>query len=442
MQSIRCLVVGSLIVAMAATARGQITFELARDSLTTPPTAVFLAGSFNDWNTSATMMFSDGTAWRTAVALPDGRHYYKFAWMDRRGEKHWLNDPANPFLADNGQHGANNFVEVRGGARIVATEGLERFEWSAPNAKWVAVAGDFNGWYLGQFRLVKQPDGLWIAYLPIKRPFSYKFIIDGWWTLDLEDQALRAPNGLGGLNSFRPAAEVTSPSAVRISRPIRAGDSGEIDLVTSYAAAADYGKAVALARKVADVNAAATGSTSPLVLKVLELEAAIHKRWNRLDDAAACWRRLADSNVDTSITRRAINELAAYYLFVKQDHDAGMRLNELAIARAGGRLDIVNALITHLKEELRNGRWGESLALLEQILPRLPAPDAQNKQYAAELTELWLIKATIHNHNKQEKEARAAYEKIIEISPWSDSMNAQRARRYLDRHPKAKSASE
>jgi tetratricopeptide (TPR) repeat protein len=177
-------------------------------------------------------------------------------------------------------------------------------------------------------------------------------------------------------------------------------------------------------------------------LRSLELEAAIHKRWNRLDDAAACWKRLADANVDTSITRRAINELAAYYLFVKQDHEAGMRLNELAIARAPNRLDIVRALITHLKEELRNGRWDESLGILEKTLPCLSPADAKDKEYAAELTELWLIKATIHNHNKQEKEARAAYEKIIEISPWSDSMNAQRARRYLDRHPKANSVPE
>lgn len=442
MRCIRCLVVGSLFVALASDAPSQIVFELPADRLTTPPVAVLLAGSFNDWSRGATTMSLVGAAWRTVAWLPDGRHYYRFLWTDARGKKHWLNDPSSPFLADNGQHGANNFVDVRGGMRVQETGGLERFEWRAPNAKWVAVAGDFNGWYLGQFRLVKETPDTWVAYLPIKRPFSYKFIIDGWWTLDLEDQAPRASNGLGGLNSFRPAAEVTSPSAVRISRPIRAGDGREIDLVTSYAAAADYGKAVALARKVADVNATAAGSTSPLVLKALELEAAIHKRWNRLDDAAACWKRLADSNVDTSITRRAINELAAYYLFVKQDHEAGMRLNELAIARAPNRLDIVRALITHLKEELRNGRWDESLAILEQTMPRLPAPNGKNKEYAAELTELWLIKATIHNHKQQEKEARAAYEKIIAISPWSDSMNAQRARRYLERHPQAPSGKE
>jgi tetratricopeptide (TPR) repeat protein len=435
-------VVGSLFVALASDAPSQIVFELPADGLTTPPVAVLLAGSFNDWSRGATTMSLVGAAWRAVAWLPDGRHYYRFLWTDARGKKHWLNDPASPFLADNGQHGANNFVDVRGGVRVHETGGLERFEWRAPNAKWVAVAGDFNGWYLGQFRLVKETPDTWAAWLPLKRPFSYKFIIDGWWTLDLEDQGPRAPNGLGGLNSFRPAAEVTSPSAVRISRPIRAGDVNELDWVTSYATVADYGKAVALARKVADVNATATGSTSPLVLRSLELEAAIHKRWNRLDDAAACWKRLADANVDTSITRRAINELAAYYLFVKQDHEAGMRLNELAIARAPNRLDIVRALITHLKEELRNGRWDESLGILEKTLPCLSPADAKDKEYAAELTELWLIKATIHNHNKQEKEARAAYEKIIEISPWSDSMNAQRARRYLDRHPKANSVPE
>lgn len=40
---------------------------------------VFLAGSFNNWNPSGTPMVRDGRGtWRCALALPPGRHEYKF----------------------------------------------------------------------------------------------------------------------------------------------------------------------------------------------------------------------------------------------------------------------------------------------------------------------------------------------------------------------------
>jgi hypothetical protein len=324
-------------------------------------------------------------------------------------------------------------VEVRGGARIVATDGLERFEWRAPNAKWVAVAGDFNGWYLGQFRLVKQPDGLWIAYLPIKRPFSYKFIIDGLWKIDADRAVQRVPNNFGEYNSFRPAQVVTSPSSATIEREVVAGDMRALDIITSYATSGDYGCAVAWARRVAEVNAAALGTTSPLVLRALDLEASIHKRWNRLDDAAACWQRLAEASVETTETARAIAELAAYYLYVKADKAAGKQLNEIAMARAPNNVELVRAIVRWLYLEFQEGRVEETLATLDQLLARLPQPN-MDKQYAGELTELWLLKGAAHNRLKQTDRARQAFEKVIEVSPWTDSQNAQNARHWLETH--------
>ena len=41
--------------------------------------AVYLAGSFNDWNPAATPMVLEGSHhWAVAVPLPAGRHEYKF----------------------------------------------------------------------------------------------------------------------------------------------------------------------------------------------------------------------------------------------------------------------------------------------------------------------------------------------------------------------------
>ena len=422
------------VVAAASLAPAEVTFELREDSLTTPPVTVAVAGSFNEWSQTAAPMLLENSVWRATVALADGRHEYKFFWRDAGGEIHWLNDPANPYLADNGENGANNVVAVLGGVAVAPTGPRERFDWTAPEAKWVCVAGDFNDWYLGQFRLVRSGERRWVAYLPIRRPFAYKFIIDGLWECDLKERAEQIPNGQGGLNSYRPQADPTDPAVVTIERTVAAGDAKELDAVSSYAASCDYGRAVALARKVAEVNAAAAGSTAPLVLRALDLEAGIQKRWNRWADAAQCWQRLADVSLDTDETRRGTRELAAYYLYVLRDNDKGRRVIERAIERSPGNGELIWALMRWLNLNLREGNVREALEVVENALATVAPPEGQSKQYACDLTELWLCKGACHNRLGQKDKAAEAFRKVIEIHPWSDSQNAQRARMWLERN--------
>jgi len=418
----------------AGTARAAVTFELSHDRMTTQPAAVFVAGSFNNWSTSATEMACDGTtAWRATVSLPDGRHFYKFVWVDAAGQRHTINDPASPFLSDDGSNGANNFVDVLNGERVALTTGLEKFEWTAPTAKWVSVAGDFNSWLVGQFQLARQSDGKWIACLPLRRPLAYKFIIDGLWKIDADAKVEKVPNGFGAYNSFRPAAVVSSPADVMIKRTVAAGDTHELDLVTSHAASGEYGQAIALARKIAEVNAAASGTTAPLVLRALDLEAAAHKRWNRLDDAAQCWLRLAESDADTSETFRAIAELAAYYFYVHPDNKLARRVNEIAIARAPNNVELIRAVVHLINLNLREGRVDDAVSVADRALAKLPDPSGQSKEYAGELSELWFMKAAAHNRLRQLDKARAAFQKAIEVSPSPDSQNAQRAREWLEK---------
>lgn len=434
MQSAKRVTLAAAFVAAVTAAAAQVSFDLAQDRLTTPATAVFLTGSFNSWSTTATPMVREGATWRVRMPLADGRHYYKFACVDQAGKMSRIKDPANPFLADDGAHGANSFVDVRGGERVAVTEGLEKFEWYAPQAKWVCVAGDFNNWYLGQLQLARQDDGRWLGYLPIKPPYAYKFIVDGLWKLDLSARAKPVPNGLGETNSYKPQAVVTEPANLKITRTIAPGDEQELGRIAAFAQEANYGNAVALARKVAQVNEAAFGSTYPMVLHALHLEGAIHRRWNRLDDAAICWERMATSRADTTETCHAIAELAAYYLFVKHDNEAGRRLNEIALIRTANRVEMVIALEHWISLNLREGRVDEAMAVVDQALRQLPVPDGKDKMYAAELCELWEAKGAIYNRLKEPDNAAKCFYKILEIHPWWDGQTPQRVRWWLERN--------
>lgn len=62
--------------------------------------------------------------------------------------------------------------------------GFVVFNLYAPDAKSVAVAGDFNGWKRDDF-LTKDENGFWKGKFKIKPGlYQYKFIVDGKWILD------------------------------------------------------------------------------------------------------------------------------------------------------------------------------------------------------------------------------------------------------------------
>ena len=70
--------------------------------------AVFLAGEFNNWNTSATPMRRDpdGT-WSVVVPLLPGKYNYKF-YIDGK----WLQDFANPDSGPDGHGGKNSVITI------------------------------------------------------------------------------------------------------------------------------------------------------------------------------------------------------------------------------------------------------------------------------------------------------------------------------------------
>lgn len=68
---------------------------------------VFIAGSFNDWSADATPLVKNGDgAWAVEIALPVGRHEYRFVV-----DGGWLDDPQAAEVAPN-SFGSVNAVLV------------------------------------------------------------------------------------------------------------------------------------------------------------------------------------------------------------------------------------------------------------------------------------------------------------------------------------------
>jgi len=76
------------------------------------------------------------------------------------------------------------------------------FEFTAVNAKNVALVGDFNDWDTTRNFLKKQSNDTWAVDIPIdKGTYAYLFLIDGkeWRTDPLRKEIV--PDGFGGFNS-------------------------------------------------------------------------------------------------------------------------------------------------------------------------------------------------------------------------------------------------
>ena len=59
------------------------------------------------------------------------------------------------------------------------------FKISAPSAKDVRLAGDFNSWDPSRATLRKSKNGLWIRDLTLKSGrYEYKYLVDGQWQRD------------------------------------------------------------------------------------------------------------------------------------------------------------------------------------------------------------------------------------------------------------------
>ena len=85
--------------------------------------------------------------------------------------------------------------------KTTETARLTRFEFYAPDARLVCLAGSFNQWNPTVTPMTRRPDGNWVKELPLAPGHhEYQFVLDGKWTPDLKAKDA-IPNSFGGFNS-------------------------------------------------------------------------------------------------------------------------------------------------------------------------------------------------------------------------------------------------
>lgn len=148
---------------------------------------IYIAGSFNSWNTSKTLMTKVSGGWAINFKLRPGKYTYKYI-VDGK----WMTDPTNNMRERDGE-GNNNSVFFCTN-HIFELKGFEK-------AKEVVVTGNFLNWNPKGIEM-KKTSTRW--YLPVylrDGTYAYKFLVDNKWMIDPANPSVRK-DAQGNENSF------------------------------------------------------------------------------------------------------------------------------------------------------------------------------------------------------------------------------------------------
>ncbi|MBN1826991.1 MAG: isoamylase early set domain-containing protein [Candidatus Eisenbacteria bacterium] len=177
--------------------------------------SVTVAGSFNDWSTTANPLFDpegDGV-YEVQLEIAPGEHPYKYVVDGNR----WITDLAAPKFVDDGYGGQNSVLIVTGDAPLFAGEpgggaAVEpsgtavtfRYRHEGGHANAVSVAGSFNDWNAAAHPMSDPDgDGIWETTIHLMPgEYAYQFVVDGDdWRGDPAARR-REPDGFGGENAL------------------------------------------------------------------------------------------------------------------------------------------------------------------------------------------------------------------------------------------------
>ena len=147
---------------------------------------VILSGSFNQWSTDAMPMEKTDSGWIRTVALPPGKHWYKFIV-----DGNWTVDTDNSQKENDGLGNINSVY--------YKTNYVIRLD-SFVSARKVMLAGSFNGWNDRDIAMQRTATGWSVPLYLEEGTHTYRFVVDGRWMADPFNPD-KWPNEFGEFNS-------------------------------------------------------------------------------------------------------------------------------------------------------------------------------------------------------------------------------------------------
>ncbi len=152
---------------------------------------VSIAGSFTAWKPQAMRRSSYGI-WYYFAPSPDRASEMTYKYIV---DGTWITDPSNPFRRDDNAGSYVSLAEFPGGIKNqkvtfkILADGRVEFRLYRPEARMIAIAGDFNNWNPENDILRRGKRGIW--HLTKELPpgkYRYQYIVDGEWTFDLHNK--------------------------------------------------------------------------------------------------------------------------------------------------------------------------------------------------------------------------------------------------------------
>lgn len=175
-------------------------------------TTVSVAGTFNEWNVSATpMLDADGDGiWEVLLDLAMGEYQYKFVVNGTD----WFTDETAEAFTDDGFGGQNSILRVGDEPMVVGESDAAPLVPSGTPVTFryrpqgevnaVSVAGTFNGWNAAA-HVLSDPDGdgVWeVTVYCEPGEYAYQFVIDGKRWVGDPSAAKSEDDGFGGRNAL------------------------------------------------------------------------------------------------------------------------------------------------------------------------------------------------------------------------------------------------
>jgi hypothetical protein len=378
---------------------------------------VSVIGTFNDWDENWDPLFPEEDYFAAEIPLADGEYQYRYYVLYPDGNELYLSDAGWPIFGLDEEGNANNLLLVADGYRELPP-GIEVFDVKTVAGEEAFIAGDFNMWsplnipmYRTQHDKVENWSR-WQARVRVKRPFTYKVIVDGVWITPGpgQDEDLVA-DSFGGRNVIR--------------QPNPNGDPFD------YASGLGRVDEAASEEQLAAARELQASFLPEEIAKGLMKEANWHRRHGKIEDAKLAWTKLRrEPEIPYEFKRDVLHEFGRHLMFTDRDYLLARDLYEEMLGLETddmGKSRILGALA--ILDDTTGARPNALLRIDQALLVMPPLGERPTRAHRELRRELLTLKGQWLTFERRCDEAKGPLEESIQLAgPIRDPRRAEAER--------------